>query len=182
MKPGSAFAAGAVLGSLWATALSTALWWGSSARPAEPEHGARASEILEAVADELDRANAAALAYAIARAERAEAALVKMRAPIVPGSVVPMEITAYGLGCDAPGPVTASGVEPVAGHTIAADPAVLPIGSIVRIAGKGQRQVQDVGSAVKGRTLDLYFDDCDEARRFGRQVRAVEVLHVAGRR
>ena len=129
-----------------------------------------------------DRAEASTLAYTVARVERCEAALVKCRAPITAGAVVPFEVTAYGLGCDAPGPLTAAGVEPVAGHTIAADPAVLPIGSRVRIAGKGERQVQDVGGAVKGRTLDLYFDDCDEARRFGRQVRAVEVLHVGGQR
>ena len=60
---------------------------------------------------------------------------------------------------------------------IAADPAVLPLGSIVHIEGMGRRQVQDTGSAIRGRHLDIFFDDCAEARRWGRQQRAVRILH-----
>ncbi len=91
-------------------------------------------------------------------------------------------VTAYSLKCDAPGPLTRAGTHPVAGHTIAADPRVLPLGSIVHIEGLGERMVQDVGGAVKGRQLDLFVGSCSEARRWGRQTRRVRVLHRGGRR
>lgn len=91
-------------------------------------------------------------------------------------------ITAYCLGPGAPGPLTASGVRPVAGHTVAADRSVLPIGSIIEIDGVGQRMVQDVGSAVLGRHVDLFMDDCRSAIKWGRQRRSVRVLHVPKKR
>lgn len=82
-------------------------------------------------------------------------------------------VTAY---CE--GTVTKAGTTPVAGHVIAADPAVLPIGSIVRIDGwPGARMVQDTGSLVRGRHVDVYVETCDEARAWGRQAREVLVLH-----
>ena len=86
-------------------------------------------------------------------------------------------VTAYAPGCGATG-LTKAGTTPVSGHVIAADPAVLPLGSIVHIEGMGRRQVQDTGSAIRGRHLDIFFDDCAEARRWGRQQRAVRILHT----
>ena len=51
-----------------------------------------------------------------------------------------------------------------------ADPRVLPLGSIVRIEGlDGQRQVHDVGGAVRGRHVDVFTSSCSEARAWGRQ-------------
>jgi 3D (Asp-Asp-Asp) domain-containing protein len=82
-------------------------------------------------------------------------------------------VTAYSIGCDAPGPRTKAGTLPVAGHTIAADPRVLPIGSIVEIESLGVRQVHDVGSAIKGRRIDIYVATCAEARAWGRRERRV---------
>lgn len=41
--------------------------------------------------------------------------------------------------------------------TIAADPAVFPLGTILYIPGYGFGVVADTGSAIKGRKLDLYF-------------------------
>lgn len=41
--------------------------------------------------------------------------------------------------------------------TIAADPKVLPMGSILYIPGYGYGVVADTGSAIKGRKIDLYF-------------------------
>ncbi|MEK3866757.1 3D domain-containing protein [Paenibacillus sp. FSL H7-0716] len=41
--------------------------------------------------------------------------------------------------------------------TIAADPKVLPLGSILYIPGYGYAIVADTGSAIKGRKIDLYF-------------------------
>lgn len=89
-------------------------------------------------------------------------------------------VTAYAIGCDvAAGARTKAGTRPVAEHTIAADPAVLPIGSVVTIDGlPGRRQVHDVGGLVRGRHIDVFMSNCAEARAFGRQRRAVNVLHV----
>jgi 3D (Asp-Asp-Asp) domain-containing protein len=41
--------------------------------------------------------------------------------------------------------------------TIAADPKVIPLGSILYIPGYGYGIVADTGSAIKGRKIDLYF-------------------------
>lgn len=41
--------------------------------------------------------------------------------------------------------------------TIAADPKVLPLGSILYVPGYGYAVVADTGSAIKGRKIDLYF-------------------------
>lgn len=41
--------------------------------------------------------------------------------------------------------------------TIAADPKILPLGSILYIPGYGYAVVADTGSAIKGRKIDLYF-------------------------
>lgn len=73
------------------------------------------------------------------------------------------------------GAVTASGF-PVKPGVVAADRAVIPMGSIVRLAFEpgaygfgGIYQVLDVGSKVRGRIVDLYMADCAAAKRFGRR-------------
>ncbi|MCQ2308088.1 MAG: 3D domain-containing protein [Bacteroidales bacterium] len=70
---------------------------------------------------------------------------------------------------------TASGARAVAGYTVAADPSFLPFGTIVYIDGK-KYCVQDSGSAVKGKHLDIYFDNHAEALKFGCQHKEVERL------
>lgn len=91
-------------------------------------------------------------------------------------------VTAYGLGCDAPGPHTKAGTHPVAGFTVAADPAVLPIGTIVYVEGIGERMVHDVGGKVRGRHIDVFVSSCRDAEEFGVQALMVTVLHVPERR
>ena len=66
-------------------------------------------------------------------------------------------------------------------HTgiIAADPKVLPVGSVLRIVdgpSAGVYTVMDTGAAVKGRTIDIFIPDCARAKRFGRQTLRVRVL------
>ncbi|RIW38850.1 hypothetical protein D3H55_00385 [Bacillus salacetis] len=46
--------------------------------------------------------------------------------------------------------------------TVAADPAVFPIGTILFIPGYGYGVVADTGSAIKGHRLDLYYETVDE--------------------
>jgi 3D (Asp-Asp-Asp) domain-containing protein len=46
--------------------------------------------------------------------------------------------------------------------TIAADPSVFPIGTILYIPGYGYGVVADTGSAIKGHIIDLYYDSVDD--------------------
>lgn len=46
--------------------------------------------------------------------------------------------------------------------TIAADPELYPIGSILYIPGYGYGVVADTGSAIKGNKIDLYYETVDE--------------------
>jgi 3D (Asp-Asp-Asp) domain-containing protein len=81
--------------------------------------------------------------------------------------------TAYCLkGRTASGHYTRRGV-------IAADPRVLPIGTVVQIeAGRytGTYTVLDTGGRIKGNKIDVYVPTYDEARRFGRQRIQIKVL------
>ncbi|PZE20353.1 3D domain-containing protein [Paenibacillus xerothermodurans] len=46
--------------------------------------------------------------------------------------------------------------------TIAADPTVFPLGTVLYIPGYGYGVVADTGSAIKGNRIDLYFDTKDQ--------------------
>lgn len=81
------------------------------------------------------------------------------------------EITAY---CD--GYVTATGTSPTARRTVAADPDVIPMGSIIEIDGMGTYTVEDTGGAVRGNVIDVYIPDYDTCIKFGRQIKAVKVI------
>jgi 3D (Asp-Asp-Asp) domain-containing protein len=79
---------------------------------------------------------------------------------------------------------TASGVNTRPG-VIAADPRVLPLGTVVHIrAGRytGTYTVLDTGGRIKGHTIDIYLPDYVEAKRFGRQRIKVKVLSQGRRR
>jgi len=49
--------------------------------------------------------------------------------------------------------------------TIAADPAVFPLGTVLWIPGYGYGIVADTGSAIKGNRIDLYFETKDQVYR-----------------
>lgn len=105
----------------------------------------------------------------------------------MPSAAVIFTITAYsvccGPTCDTlPGARTKAGTLPVVGFTAAADPRVLPLGSIVEIEGLGVRQVHDVGGAVRGRHVDVFVSSCREARQWGRRSVRVRVIHRGGAR
>lgn len=73
---------------------------------------------------------------------------------------------------------TASGIETRPG-VVAADPKVLPLGSLVQIkAGNysGVYTVHDTGSAVKGNLVDVWMPSAKEARKFGRRAIKLQVL------
>lgn len=87
------------------------------------------------------------------------------------------EISAYTNGKESTGKVkgdknygiTASGAHTKEGVTVSADPKVLPMGTKIYIEGVGERIVQDTGSAIKGKKLDLFIEDLDTALEFGRK-------------
>jgi len=83
-------------------------------------------------------------------------------------------VTAYCAGT-----TTAAGTR-VAEGVVAADPRVLPLGTVIRLAGldgryNGTYTVMDTGPKVRGRHLDLYLRDCAEAVRFGRRSGRVSI-------
>jgi len=65
----------------------------------------------------------------------------------------------------------------------AADPAVLPIGSTIRVEHSGRFDgvytVMDTGPKVQGRHVDLFVEDCAAAKRFGRKTVRVSVVDAA---
>ena len=74
---------------------------------------------------------------------------------------------------------TAAGTVPHEG-IVAADPAVLPLGSRIRVTGIGPYDgiymVTDTGDKVNGRHIDLCLRSATEAKRFGNKVARVQVL------
>ena len=80
------------------------------------------------------------------------------------------------------GETTASGVGVRTGIA-AADPAILPVGSVVRVETPNPRYsgvwtVMDTGPAVRGRLVDLYLWSCKEALQFGRRPVRLTVLRL----
>ena len=53
--------------------------------------------------------------------------------------------------------------------TVAADPKVFPFGTRLDIPGYGTGVVEDVGGAIKGRHIDVWFPSHDEALQWGRR-------------
>ena len=93
-------------------------------------------------------------------------------------AVISMEVTAYCVkGETASGEKTRHGI-------VAADPAVLPLGSVIRVQGLARRHnrtytVEDTGRKVKGRMIDIFMADCNAAKAFGRQNARVRVVQRA---
>ena len=71
--------------------------------------------------------------------------------------------------------ITASGVKAVEGITIAADTKVLPFNTKVIIDGH-EYTVQDVGGAIKGNRIDVYFDSHQKALDFGVQYKEIYTM------
>ena len=91
----------------------------------------------------------------------------------------PYVATAYSLrGRTASGRMVSRGL-------IAADPAVLPLGSRVRLdhpGYSGEYLVADTGGAIRGRRIDIWIPSTSEAMRFGRRTVKLTVLSYGARR
>ncbi len=111
--------------------------------------------------------------YAARRAELREST-----ATPAPGTRLRFTATAYCRGT-----TTASGVN-VRNGIAAADPDLLPVGSVIQVDRLGDRYngiytVMDTGPAVQGRHIDIYMWNCDEARyEFGRRSAGITVLRL----
>lgn len=70
---------------------------------------------------------------------------------------------------------TASGAICSEGVTVAVDPSVIPLGSTVVIDGQ-EYTAQDVGGAIKGNRIDVYFDSHEAALEFGVQHKQVGIV------
>lgn len=76
-------------------------------------------------------------------------------------------LTVSATGYSLPGH-TATGL-PVGWGIVAVDPSVIPLGTKLTIPGYGEGVAADVGSAVRGATIDLWFPSLAEARAWGRR-------------
>src|SRR6187200_2841379 len=80
------------------------------------------------------------------------------------------------------GTTTASGVNVRTGIA-AADPDLLPVGSVIQVYKLGERYngiytIMDTGPAVQGRHIDIYMWSCNEALELGRREIAINVLRL----
>ncbi len=94
-----------------------------------------------------------AAAVGVAPASSAEAPSYKLR----------VEALGYSL----PGR-TATGL-PVGKGIVAVDPKLIPLRTRLFVPGYGRALAADVGTAIKGRIIDLWFPTLDEARAWGRK-------------
>jgi 3D (Asp-Asp-Asp) domain-containing protein len=93
------------------------------------------------------------------------------------GTALRFDATAYCKGT-----TTAAGTAVRTGMA-AADPALLPLGSVIRIDAPveqftGVWTVMDTGPEVKGREVDLYVWSCNDALAFGRRAVRVTILRL----
>ena len=64
-------------------------------------------------------------------------------------------------------------------HTIAVDTSVINLGTKVKIGGKTYT-AEDVGSAIKGDHIDIFFDTHTEVEEFGIQYKDVKIIQGKG--
>ena len=99
---------------------------------------------------------------------------------LIEGSALgqPQAPQAYRMKVDAvayylPGK-TAIGV-PVGKGVVAVDPKLIPLGTKLHVPGYGPGLAADVGYAIKGRVIDLWFSSTAKARNWGRRTVTITV-------
>jgi 3D (Asp-Asp-Asp) domain-containing protein len=109
--------------------------------------------------------------------EPVASAATQFMPPPEPGARLSFAATAYCKGL-----ITNAGVAVQAGIA-AADPSLLPLGSIVEMDSPDSRydgvySVLDTGPAVQGPEIDIYMWSCHEALKFGRKPVRLTVLRL----
>jgi 3D (Asp-Asp-Asp) domain-containing protein len=97
----------------------------------------------------------------------------------VPGQASHLRFTATAY-CK--GTTTASGVNVRTGIA-AADPDLLPVGTVIQVYKLGERYngiytIMDTGPSVQGRHIDIYMWSCNEALELGRRDIEINVLRL----
>lgn len=115
--------------------------------------------------------------YEVTMLDSQYAALRETTASPAPGARLVFTATAYCKGV-----TTASGVAAQTG-VAAADPQLLPVGSVVQVdsneaSHSGIYTVMDTGPSVQGRLIDIYMWNCNEALLFGRRPIHLLVLRL----
>ena len=82
---------------------------------------------------------------------------------------IKVDAVAYSL----PGK-TALGI-PVRRGVVAVDPKLIPLGTKLHVPGYGPGIAADVGHAIKGRIIDLWFPTMAKARQWGRRTVTITV-------
>jgi rare lipoprotein A len=90
---------------------------------------------------------------------------------------IKMQATAFSQGAQP----TSAGTVPHEG-IVAADPAILPLGTRIRLSDAGTYNgiytVTDTGNKINGRHIDIYIQSVAEAREFGKKMVRVQVLET----
>jgi 3D (Asp-Asp-Asp) domain-containing protein len=58
---------------------------------------------------------------------------------------------------------------------VAVDPALIPLGTRLFVPGYGRAVAADVGTAMKGRIIDLWMPSSEHARKWGRKTVVITV-------
>jgi 3D (Asp-Asp-Asp) domain-containing protein len=91
------------------------------------------------------------------------ATLASAAGPAAAGTTMTVSATGYSL----PGR-TATGL-PVGWGVVAVDPSVIPLGTRLTIPGYGEAVAADIGSAVQGSMIDVWFPTVAQAQAWGRR-------------
>ncbi|MFC6387138.1 peptidoglycan-binding protein [Sporolactobacillus kofuensis] len=87
--------------------------------------------------------------------------------------------TAYTAHCTGCSGTTATGIDLIRNpnaKVIAVDPSVIPLGTRLYVEGYGYAVAGDTGGAIKGRKIDVFFNNNTDALQWGRRTVKVKVL------
>lgn len=81
-----------------------------------------------------------------------------------------VQATAYSWRESGASPFSATGIDLRKNpNVIAVDPSIIPLGSLVEVAGYGFAIAGDTGGAIHGNIIDVHFDTVDQCRLWGRK-------------
>ncbi|WP_409360649.1 3D domain-containing protein [Aneurinibacillus migulanus] len=95
------------------------------------------------------------------------------------GKVMTVESSAYTANCAGCSGVTSQGInlkENPDAKVISVDPSVIPLGSKVYVEGYGTAIAGDTGGAIKGKKIDVFFPEREQALQWGRKNVTVKVI------
>lgn len=93
----------------------------------------------------------------------------------IAGTAMRLIATAYIPQCYGCSGIAKMGM-PAKHGIVAVDPRVIPLGTKLYVPGYGHALAGDIGSAIKGRRIDLCFNHLNDALRFGRREITVYIV------